>query len=77
MPIPVENDRLAVEAALARTPDPHGVRMVRIVNTGELESFWATAAVLPELRERDNIKIDDAAVELKFSHDDRLLPMVD
>jgi hypothetical protein len=75
MPIPVENDRLAVEAALARIPDPRGVRMVRIVNTGELESFWATAAVLPELGERDNIEVDDAAVELKFSHDDRLLPM--
>jgi hypothetical protein len=77
MPIPVENDRLAVEAALNRTPDLHGVRMVRIVNTGELESFWATAAVLPELRERDNIKVDDAAVEFKFSHNGRLLPMED
>jgi hypothetical protein len=77
MPIPVENDRLVVEAALNRTPDLEGVRMVRIVNTGELESFWATTAVLPELRERDTIKVDDAAVELKFSHDGRLLPMED
>jgi len=77
MPIPVENDRLAVERALYRTPDPGGIRMVRIVNTGELESFWATAAVVSELKEQENITVDDAACELKFSHDGRLLPMMD
>ncbi len=77
MPIPVANDRLAVEAALNRTPDPEGVRMARIVNTGELESFWATAALLPELKAQANITVDDAAVELKFSPDGRLQPMVD
>jgi len=77
MPIPVENDRLAVEAALYRTPDPDGVRLVRIVNTGELESFWATAAVASELKEQANITVDDAARELEFSHDGRLLPMKD
>jgi hypothetical protein len=75
MPIPVDNDRLAVEAALNRTPDPSGVRMARIVNTGELETFWATAALLPELREQKNITVDDAAVELKFSREGRLQPM--
>jgi hypothetical protein len=77
MPIPLDNDRLAVEAALNRTPDPGGVRMVRIVNTGELETFWATAAMLPELGAQKNITVDDAAIELKFSRDGRLLPMGD
>jgi len=77
MPIPVENDRLAIEAALYRTPDPDGVRLVRIVNTGELESFWATAAVAAELKEQANITVDNAARELEFSHDGRLLPMKD
>ncbi|MEJ2169326.1 MAG: DUF362 domain-containing protein [Desulfobacterales bacterium] len=77
MPIPVDNDRLAVEAALNRTPDPGGVRMARIVSTGELETFWATAALLPELRAQPNITVDDAALELKFSRDGRLLPMGD
>jgi hypothetical protein len=76
MPIPVANDRLAVEAALNRTPDPDGVRMARIVNTGELASFWATTALLPELRALENITIEDAAVALNFSPDGRLLPMV-
>jgi len=77
MPIPVANDRLAVEAALNRTPDPQGVRMARIVNTGELASFWATTALLPELRALENITIEDAAVALNFSPDGRLLPMAD
>jgi len=64
-----------VEAALNRTPDPDGVRMARIVNTGELASFWATTALLPELRALENITIEDAAVALNFSPDGRLLPM--
>jgi hypothetical protein len=77
MPIPVENDRLAVEAALYRTPEPGRVRMVRIVNTGELETFWATAAVASELKAQANVTVDEAACELKFSPDGRLLPMQD
>jgi hypothetical protein len=77
MPIPVENDKSAIEAALYRTPDPAGVRMARIVNTGQLESFWATAAVASELKGQQNITVDDAACEFKFSRDDRLLPMMD
>ena len=77
MPIPVENDRLAVETALNRTPDAAGVRMARIVNTGQLESFWATAAVASELKGQHRITVDDAACEFKFSRNGRLLPMMD
>jgi len=77
MPIPVANDRLAVEAALNRTPDISSVRMARIVNTGELETFWATAALLPELKAQKNISVDDASVALKFNRDGRLKPMGD
>jgi len=76
MPIPVENDRLAVETALHRMPDPANVRMVRIVNTGELETFWATAAVASELKPQKNVTVDDVAWELKFNPEGRLLPMM-
>jgi hypothetical protein len=51
--------------------------MVRIVNTGELETFWATAAVASDLKAQANIAVDEAACELKFSPDGRLLPMQD
>ena len=77
MPIPIENDRLAIETALNRVPDLNSLRMARIVNTGDLETLWVTAALLPELRTKDNITVDETAVELKFSHEDRLLPMVE
>ncbi|MGD8292489.1 MAG: lactate racemase domain-containing protein [Desulfobacterales bacterium] len=77
MPIPVENDLLALETALNRTPDLAGVRMARIVNTGELETFWATEAVLPELRAQQNITVDTSPVNLQFDDSGRLLPATD
>jgi hypothetical protein len=74
MPIPVENDRLALETALNRTPDIGGVRMARIVNTGELEAFWATEALLPELQKQENITVDTTPVDFQFDAQGRLLP---
>ena len=75
MPIPLENDREAVEAALARVPVPAKVRMVRIVNTGELETFWASKAVLPELKANPDITAELQPIELRFNQDARLIPM--
>jgi hypothetical protein len=75
MPIPMDNDSAALEAALNRTPDPDGIRMTRIVNTGSLETFWTTEAVLPELREREDIIVDETPLELTFSDEGRLLSM--
>jgi hypothetical protein len=77
MPIPVENDLLALETALNRTPDLASVRMARIVNTGELETFWATEAVLPELRAQQNITVDTSPVNLQFDDTGRLLSATD
>ena len=74
MPIPVENDRLALETAFDRTPDLGSVRMARIVNTGELETFWATEALLPELQAQKNITADATPLELQFNDQGRLLP---
>ncbi len=76
MPIPIENDRLAIETALNRVPDLNSLRMARIANTGDLETLWVTAALLPELHAKENISIDETAVELEFSQEERLLPMV-
>jgi hypothetical protein len=77
MPIPLENDRAAVEAALARMPIPANARMVRIVNTGELETFWASKAVLPELKAYPDITVDCQPIELRFNQDGRLIPLSD
>ena len=75
MPIPLENDRAAVETALARVPVPANARMVRIVNTGELETFWASQAVLPELKANANITVGHQPIKLRFNQDGRLIPM--
>ena len=75
IPITLENDRTALETALNRSADPLGVRLVRIVNTGVLDTFWASEAVLSELQGRENIEVDETPLELKFNGDGRLLPM--
>jgi hypothetical protein len=76
IPITLENDKAALETALNRSPDPLRARMVRIVNTSLMETFWATEAVLPELREHEYISVDETPLALKFNEDGRLLPMV-
>jgi len=74
LPIALEDDRAALEAALNRVPDVHAIRMARIVNTGSLETFWATEAVLPELQNRQKVMVDDRPIEIKFDNEGRLLP---
>lgn len=75
MPIVLENDRVALEAALNCSPDPQKVRLARIVNTGSLETFWATEVVMSELREQQNISVDNKPIQPEFTDDGRLRPM--
>ncbi len=75
MPIPLENDRAAIEVALARVPIPTKARMARIVNTGDLETFWASEAILPEFRKNAKISVDHKPQMLSFNEDLRLTPM--
>jgi hypothetical protein len=75
MPIPLENDRAAVETALARVPVPANARMARVINTSKLDAFWASEAILPELRKNSNISVDNQPLELCFDKEGRLIPM--
>jgi hypothetical protein len=75
IPITLEDDRAALEAALNRAPDPAAVRMARIVNTGAMETFWTSESVLPELRKREGIFVDETPLELTFSDEGRLLSL--
>jgi hypothetical protein len=77
LPIALENDRAALETALSHVSDLDRIRMVRIVNTLHLEHFWATEALLPELREKENLIIDETPVQLRFDEAGRLHPFKD
>jgi hypothetical protein len=74
MPVPLENDRVAIETALARVPVPAKARMARIVNTGELVTFWAGETLLPELGANANLIVDHQPLELRFDPDGRIVP---
>lgn len=76
LPIALENDRAVLETALSRISDLDRVRMVRIVNTLHLENFWATAALLPELREKESLIVEEPH-QLQFGEEGRLLPFMD
>jgi len=75
MPIPLENDRAAVETALSRIPVPANARMARIINTSKLATFWASEAILPELQANSNITVDNQPLELCFDESGRIIPM--
>ena len=75
MPIPLENDRAAVETALARVPVPANARMARIINTSKLATFWASEAILPEFQTNSNITVDNQPLKLRFDQDGKLIPM--
>ena len=74
LPISLENDRAALEMALSRVCDPRKVRMACIANTLFLETFWASEALLPELRAKGSIEVDGTPQPLQFSGEGRLLP---
>jgi hypothetical protein len=75
LPIALENDRMVVETALSHVPDLRHVRMARILNTLHLENFWATEVLLPELREKEGVSVDDEPLQLQFDDEGRLLPL--
>lgn len=72
LPIPLENDRVALETALDLLPDPRLVRMARITNTLKVQTFWATEACLEDLRNRGGVIIDDEPALLEFDDQGRL-----
>jgi hypothetical protein len=74
LPIALENDRVALETALSRINEPEKVRMACITNTLFLETFWASPALLTELRLRGDIEIDGKPLAFRFSGEERLLP---
>jgi len=74
MPIPLENDRVVLETALNLLADPRRVRMVRIANTLMIQNLWVTESCLPELRDKENLIVDDLPFRVEFDDQGRLKP---
>ncbi len=74
IPIVAENDRQALQAALATLR--HGTqeepRIVRIKNTKELETIWVSETCRDFIDTRDNLQIIGDAVAFRFSEDGSL-----
>lgn len=75
LPIVLETDLEAVEAALAHVPDRKSVRMARILDTFHLGRLWVTEPVARELEGNPGISVKWTPLSLRFDPAGRLLPM--
>jgi hypothetical protein len=49
--------------------------MACIANTLLLETFWVSAALLPELKSRGDIDFDEKPLDFQFSSEERMIPL--
>jgi hypothetical protein len=74
MPIALETDRAVLDAALAMVTDIKRLRMARIRNTLQLETFWVTEALIDEVHGSGNMEVDPRPLPIAFDQQGRLLP---
>jgi len=75
LPIPLKNDRIALETALNLLPNPSQVKMARITNTLKVQKFWVTDNCLSQLNSREGVILDDKPVEIEFDNSGRIKPI--
>ncbi|MFB3819881.1 MAG: lactate racemase domain-containing protein [Candidatus Methylomirabilales bacterium] len=75
LPIVFETDREAVEGALKTIglTEPPDAKVARIKNTLELEYLQVSEALLPEIREREDLEVLSGPLEFRFSPQGDLL----
>ncbi|BBO78502.1 hypothetical protein DSCW_59190 [Desulfosarcina widdelii] len=74
MPMIADDDKTAIEAAVSLNPDSRSARIVRILDTCNLDTFWATQPVIEALSGKAGISIDHQVLKLAFDDRNRLLP---
>lgn len=72
-PIALESDKAALDLAFEHIPNIHDARIIRITNTLSLATFWASGALLPELRKKGDILIDENPLQFNFNDKGTLL----
>lgn len=75
LPIPLKNDRIALETALNLLPNHGKAKMARITNTLKVQKFWVTENCLSELSKRKGVILDDKPVEIEFDNSGRIKPI--
>ena len=75
LPIPLKNDRIALETALNLLPNPGQAKMARITNTLKVQKFWVTENCLSQLNSREGVILDDKPVEIDFDNSGRIKPI--
>ena len=72
-PIVCENDRDALEIALAMSPSgPHGPRIAFVHSTLKMEYALVSEGLLPEMRENPRIKLMSKSAPLRFTQEGSL-----
>ena len=74
LPVPMNDDRQALEQALNMLPRALDARMARIRNTSNLKTFWVSRALLPELTAKSGLTVVNSPLGLVFDESGRLLP---
>jgi hypothetical protein len=74
LPVPMNDDRQALEQALNMLPRALDARMARIRNTSNLKTFWVSRALLPELTAKSSLTVVNSPLGLVFDEFGRLLP---
>ena len=74
LPIALDTDRNVIDTALGKIPNPADSRVARIKNILELETFWASAALVSELKETDGVSVSETPSDMLFDAEGLLLP---
>jgi len=73
LPITLENDRAVMDTVFGKIQEPDKARMVRIKNTLNLDTFWASAPLVDELREKEDITVNTDAISIEFNDQGQLM----
>lgn len=74
LPLVLANDREAIETALYSALAGERPRLCRIRNTGDLDEFWVSEALLDEVREYPRLSIEEEPAPMKFDGRGNLIP---
>lgn len=75
LPVPMNDDRQALEQALGMLPNASAARVARIRNTSNLNVFWVSRALFPELSSKSGLTAFEAPLDLVFDESGRLQPL--